>query len=66
MRIKGACQGQLHINSGRSFLYHSTANFGWEHVVCLLPGIEKRLFVGGYLYSSAIIFSISATASVLL
>ena len=37
----------------------------WEHAVYPLSGIEKRPLVGGYLYTSAIVFSIGATAGVL-
>ena len=33
--------------------------------MCPLSGIEKRPLVGGYLYTSAIVFSIGATAGVL-
>ena len=40
--------------------------FSREHAVCPLSGIEKRPLVGGYLiYTSAIVFSIGATAGVL-
>ena len=75
MRIKykggGGCQGRVHINGRRGFLSvryerrFSTDGFSREHAVCPLSGIEKRPLVGGYLYTSAIVFSIGATAGVL-
>ena len=40
-------------------------DFIQEHAVCLLSGITKRPLVGGYLYTSAIVISIGATAGVL-
>ena len=40
-------------------------DFSREHAVCPLSGIEKCPLVGGYLYTSAIVFSIGATAGVL-
>ena len=40
-------------------------NFSREHTVCPLSGIKKRPLVGGYLYTSAIVFPIGATAGVL-
>ena len=43
----------------------STDGFSREHAVCLLSGIEKCPLVGGYLYTSAILFSIGAIAGVL-
>ena len=36
-----------------------------EHAVCLLSGIKKRAFAGGFLYTSTIAISIGATAGVL-
>ena len=69
--LSGACQGRFGANGGRGFLAvryekrSSTDDFSWEHAVCPLSGIEKRLLVGGYLYTSAIVFSIGATAGVL-
>ena len=35
------------------------------NAICPLSGIEKRPLVGGYLYTSVIVFSIGATAGVL-
>ena len=59
------------INGRRGFLSvryerrFSTDGFSREHAVCPLSGIEKRPLVGGYLYTSAIVFSIGATAALL-
>ena len=36
----------------------------WEHVVCPLSGIKKRLLVGGWFTTSHIVNSIGAIASV--
>jgi len=36
----------------------------WEHAACPLSGIEKRPLVGGWLNTSSVVISISATASV--
>ena len=61
----------LHTTGGRDFLFvryerpFSMENFSREHAVCPLSGIEKRPLVGGYFYTSAIVFSIGATAGVL-
>ena len=71
MRIKGVCQGRVCVNGRRGFLSvryerrFSTDGFSLEHALCPLSGIEKRPLVGGYLYTSAIVFSIGATAGVL-
>ena len=40
-------------------------DFCREHAVCPLSRIEKHPLMGGYLYTSAIVFSIGATAGVL-
>ena len=39
--------------------------FNRDHADCLLSGIKKRPLVGGFLYTSTIVISIGATASVL-
>ena len=38
--------------------------FSRERAVCPLSGIEERPLVGGYLYTTAIVLSIGATAIV--
>ena len=39
--------------------------FNWDHADCPLSGIKKRLLMGGFLYTSTIVNSIGAIASVL-
>ena len=64
-RVKVECA----LNDGHGFLSVleaiTTDDFSREHAVCPLSGIEKHPLVGGYLYTSAIVFSIGATAGVL-
>ena len=55
-------RGFLSVRYERRF---STDGFSREHAVCPLSRIEKRPLVGGYLYTSAIVVSIGATAGVL-
>ena len=70
--IQEVCLWRVRINGGRGLMSvryderrFSMDDFRREHAVCPLSGIEKRPLVGGYLYTSAMVVSIGATASVL-